>query len=319
MSFVRKAHSIICEQNIHTNEDDLDDLDNQKVQLMKKGGTIYGYSKLDDYVYRPIIFSHICLYNWVRLHRKDHSRHKSEVNHALEVHELDILEGDDNDNDQINKSNDDVEQQVERSQFEEEMHESDDELDVISEKVNLNKADNPKQTWHSFLNDHPQKLSHKVKFVADEKGHIPNTIPSLPRCDKGDRSYYCCTMLALFKPWRDGLDLKSVDQDWDIVFNNHVFNECQTQLMQYFNVKYECHDARDDFNQQRKSKEKGASLPSWYNDETVEHYDQEDYVETVLNQMDSQDDSDEIPEEYKFVSAQTAKKRQTSERNEQHS
>ncbi len=315
VSFVRKPHSIICEQNLHTNEDDPDDLDNQKVQLMKKGGTIYGYSKLDDYIYRPIIFSHICLYDWVRLHRKDRSRNKSEVNSALDVRdpspspdELDILGEDDNDNDRINKSNDDVEQQVERSQFEEEMQESDDELDVISEIVNLDKADNPKQTWHSFLDEHPQKLSHKVKIVADENGHIPNMIPSLPRCDKGDHSYYCCTMLTLFKPWRNGLDLKSVDQDWDIVFNNHVFNERQTQLMQYFNVKYECHDARDDFHQQRKSKEKGASLPSWYNDETVEHYDQEDYVETVLNQMDSQDDSDEIPEEYKLVSAQTAKK-----------
>ena len=141
-----------------------------------------------------------------------------------------------------------------------------------------------------------------------QKSHVPNMIPSLPRQDKGDRSYYCCTMLTLFKPWRDGLDLKSTEEDWDEVFNKHSFTDRQKQLMNNFNIKYECHDARDDFRLQRMAKEKNVSLPSWCNEQTVEHYDQEDYMEFVLSHLETDTQSDEIPDEYKLVSKQSIRK-----------
>jgi len=48
---------------------------------------------------------------------------------------------------------------------------------------------------------------------------IPNFAGgSLPRCDRGDREYYCATMLMLFKPWRHGKNLKDDDQSWDEAF-----------------------------------------------------------------------------------------------------
>jgi len=79
------------------------------------------------------------------------------------------------------------------------------------------------------------------------QGWVPNFIGgALPRSDRGDREYYCSTMLTFFKPWRTGKDLKLEDQSWDDAFETNVFNTRQLEIMKYFNVQYECLDARDD-------------------------------------------------------------------------
>jgi hypothetical protein len=72
----------------------------------------------------------------------------------------------------------------------------------------------------------------------------------LPRCDQGDREL---TMLALFKPWRTGFELKEKTKSWDDTFNEHEFTKREKQLMRNFNIKYECLDARDDFHAQMKT------------------------------------------------------------------
>ena len=89
---------------------------------------------------------------------------------------------------------------------------------------------------------------HHIWFPIMKK-RVPNFIgANLPRCDQGDREYYCCTMLTLFKPWRRGFDLKnSVQATWDDIFNNHKFGTQQVQLMRIFNICYECLDAYDDY------------------------------------------------------------------------
>src|ERR1700683_334755 len=65
--------------------------------------------------------------------------------------------------------------------------------------------------------------------------------------DQGDREYYCHTMLTLFKPWRTGKDLKYEIQTWDESFLKYEFSKRQLEIMKYFNVRYECLDARDDY------------------------------------------------------------------------
>ena len=71
-----------------------------------------------------------------------------------------------------------------------------------------------------FLADHPLAETHGVHRF--KKTHIPNFISNtLPCCDQGDHEYYCSTMLTLFKPWRNGLDLKSKDESWDDAFLSH--------------------------------------------------------------------------------------------------
>ena len=65
-------------------------------------------------------------------------------------------------------------------------------------------------------------------------------------------------MLTLFKPWRNGKDLKLEHQSWDEAFEDHPFTNRQNQLMDHFNVRYECNDARDDFSAQTKQKVSGT-------------------------------------------------------------
>ena len=104
-----------------------------------------------------------------------------------------------------------------------------------------------------FLEDHPLYETHYTEFDRNKKNIIPNFVGgSLPRQDRGDREYYCTTMLTLFKPWRSGRNLKDEMQSWDGAFTNHEFTKRQLDIMNNFNLRYECLDARDDFSTQFK-------------------------------------------------------------------
>jgi len=56
---------------------------------------------------------------------------------------------------------------------------------------------------YAFLENHPLHETHQINISKSKL--VPNFAGgSLPRCDRGDREYYCTTMLTLFKPWRHG-------------------------------------------------------------------------------------------------------------------
>ena len=115
------------------------------------------------------------------------------------------------------------------------------------------------------------------------KDVIPNFVGgSLPRRDRGDREYYCATMLTLFKPWRTGKDLKDKDYSWDETFTTYKFTARQLQIMDYFNIRYECNDARDDYATQLKQNNATGLFSKWIS--TNEAND--------LNDYDSEDDFD---------------------------
>ncbi|OJT15226.1 hypothetical protein TRAPUB_8204, partial [Trametes pubescens] len=101
--------------------------------------------------------------------------------------------------------------------------------------------------------------------------YVPNFIGgSLPRRDAGNREQYCMTMLTLFKPWRTGQDLRpSQDVLWDDVFNGHSFNEWLLEVMKFFNIRYECNNARDDFSAARRKG--GKTSPSPFNMDDATH------------------------------------------------
>ena len=71
------------------------------------------------------------------------------------------------------------------------------------------------------------------------------------KSDAGDREYYCASMMTLFKPWRSADDLKPINKTWDQAFYHHKFTDRQVELMYNFNIRYECHDAKDDYRLQR--------------------------------------------------------------------
>jgi len=124
--------------------------------------------------------------------------------------------------------------------------------DGCSDSANKNNT----VTFYCFLEDHPLYHSHHVTLLNNTAEWVSNFVgKAIPRSDRGDREYYCSTMLAFFKPWRTGKDLKSKDQSWDDIFSTHKFNFRQLQIMKYFNVRYECLDARDDYAAQMKKGE----------------------------------------------------------------
>ena len=83
-------------------------------------------------------------------------------------------------------------------------------------------------------------------------------------------------MLMLFKPWRSGADLKSNDETWDNAFNGHTFSSQQSKLMNFFHIRYECNDSRDDFSSKRELE--GSSGMGFGHDEEEEDMDSEDYA-----------------------------------------
>ena len=88
---------------------------------------------------------------------------------------------------------------------------------------------------------------------SEGKSIVPNFVGrTLPRRDKGNREEYCLTMLCFFKPWHTGKDLKNTGESWDDAFLQYSFSEHQIQLMNNFQIKYECNDARDDFSAQER-------------------------------------------------------------------
>lgn len=102
--------------------------------------------------------------------------------------------------------------------------------------------------FYCYQPDHLLYDSHAVACDPEQRLYIvPNFIgPMLPCRDQGDRKYYCMTMLTFFALWRSGIDLKASDQSWEDAFNQHHFSAREIQIMDNFNLRYECYNTTDD-------------------------------------------------------------------------
>ena len=129
-----------------------------------------------------------------------------------------------------------------------------------------------------FKNGHPMQSTHLVKCDMTRLKHVvPNIVGGpLPRYDRGDREYYCCTMLTLFRTWRSSTCLKTDDQSWDDAFNGHTFTVRENQLIHNFNLRYECLDARDDFHAQLKKKTQTRG--PWFDHGSTDDESDREYV-----------------------------------------
>ncbi|KIM79447.1 hypothetical protein PILCRDRAFT_74363, partial [Piloderma croceum F 1598] len=208
-------------------------------------GYFIGLSRVNDYVYRPSAYEKVSLYDWIRLAEKTKKRRMRKKAIGDAVDDPDFEEDSD---DELNIKPAKVKK--ENKEDEEDDEEEDDELDVMDEL-----AENVAKPDHSLLPGHPQHNTHKAHMRKEDPSVVPNFLPTtLPRSDRGDREYYCCTMLTLFKPWRSGKDLRSNEESWDKSFVTHEFTKRQMEIMKYFNVQYECLDARDDYSAKRDKK-----------------------------------------------------------------
>ena len=204
----------------------------EKLTIFKRNGRIIGFSPVHDYMYRPTRFHSMCLFDWI-------SKCKRE---KLPVRRYKRKKKEDPST---------------KSYIDEECGSFDENTTCDGDDA---ATELPKTELLRFISEHPLAETHGVRYLKTAR--IPNFVGNtLPRHDQGDREYYCSTMLALFKPWRSGLDLRSPSESWDDAFRSHGFSSRQLEVMKNMNIRYECLDARDDFHAQMK---KGAtSMPSW--------------------------------------------------------
>src|ERR1700678_3394978 len=141
----------------------------QKITLIKKKGKMVGLSPVYDYIYRSPDLEDVCLYDWVQCFQcKKVKNSRSENCPTTETNEL-----------------------------------VDVNCDVSFESVTEIDDTRKTQNTFCFTEKHSLHGSHASHLISNYEKRVPIFIgANLPRCDQGDREYYCCTMLTLFKPWR---------------------------------------------------------------------------------------------------------------------
>lgn len=261
---------------------------------------VVALSPVIDYMWRPVEFQDVSMYDWVRKHNKkpipynkrpkgryqplDVEGGDSDFENDYQVQEIYQEEIQDEENLATEDSNDILPNMpaggIPLPQEEEE--ESEDELLLTAEsnaklvkeslKPSIPELAKPAQGYVKFHPNHPQSHSHQVMLLEEENAYVPNFIGGpLPRKDAGSREEYCMTMLTLFKPWRSGKDLRQhSDVLWNDIFEAHPFTEREKELMKFFHIKYECNDARDNFSAQRKKAEKGVSAPFYMSNKDMD-------------------------------------------------
>ncbi|KAH7903716.1 hypothetical protein BJ138DRAFT_1020203, partial [Hygrophoropsis aurantiaca] len=196
------------------NNDDPGTEDNLVLRRIR--GSVVGTSPVFDYIFRPIAFEHMSLYDWVCCYEKTRIPKK----------------------------------------------------DKRKKKQTMSERSSPKYSdFHRFCPEHPLYESHHARVLLQGEGKVPNFVGgSLPRHDKGDIEYYSATMLTLFVPWRSGQDLKACNKSWHEQFKDQIFTARQTEIMGFFNVRYECLDARDDYSAQLRADAMKIPMGEWAGD-----------------------------------------------------
>ncbi|KII92306.1 hypothetical protein PLICRDRAFT_74657, partial [Plicaturopsis crispa FD-325 SS-3] len=259
-------------------------------------------TNVHDYIYRPPEYSGMNLYDWIsRYERKRRPREKKQL-----LADMD----DDCEDDELNIA---FAQEDSNEHFESE-YESDSDRDELDTGFD-DPANHPvhyKPSANSFLKGHPLYATHMARCAKEKHARVPNFLGApLPRVDRGDREYYCSTMLTFFKPWRNGKDLRPESQTWDSAFTGHNFTDVQVATMNHFNVKYECLDARDDYSAQMKlGKGNGGFFTQW---DAGESHDVDQDLEDMTNTGDSAFDDELVHAQEELGPSSTDRERKRAE------
>ena len=141
---------------------------------------------VDDYMYRPYELSDKSLYEWIRIYNRLKCTKAEQKKFQSQKHE-------------------DVKPPAVFQSDEETDTDFESDSDYSGSDQALEKEEI--QGKYPFLQNHPLYQTYHVSIITSNN-LIPNFVGgSLPQCDKGDREYYCTTILTLFKPWRHGKDL----------------------------------------------------------------------------------------------------------------
>jgi hypothetical protein len=253
-----------------------DDKYEDKQTIHNQGGTYVASSMVDDYIFRPLAYESVNLFEWIQCSDKKPRSRKElrEFDEQVRLHDelIDVdskstsdAEIDDNlsdaedgkdfedDRDPDQYDNSDFSMNGNSDDDSDWQSDDEDKIVVAKEKKKLKTYRNVRLPFvfgHALFNTHSVHCDFRKLSET-----IPNFIGgAMPRADKGDRDYYCMTMLTMFVPWRQPSDLKDTVSTWDQTFLEHKFTDRQLQLMRNFNIRYECNDARDDHYAQMKQK-----------------------------------------------------------------
>ena len=252
-SFVREARSVFL-----TPLEEIEDFPD-KIVLNKSKGKFVALSKVHDYIYRPSAFRIVNLYDWIRCANKKRKSAKHCKENSTKGDRI-MDENNTDSEDELNIIDNSFIGGGTKVETDSDWIASDQTYEDMDDELNIDDNDEyyeAETLFHSFLPDHPQHHTYEVQCKSLSELIVPNFIGgTLPRSDQGDQEYYFSTMLTLFKPWRAGYDLKSEDETWEHAFDNYNFSDRQINLMNNFNLRYECLDARDDYSAQTKDSEK---------------------------------------------------------------
>jgi hypothetical protein len=301
-SYVREARNAWHE----TDEEDK----SERVVITKKGGKLVGLSSVNDYVYRPEEYEDMSLYDWFRLSRKatqnpiQRKKHNNKKEDCIDEEtvtddELNLFETpDDLMTEELYKDADIVESDVDDDigktdigKSKQGLEQDNDELNIVDNEPAIEPVEEKDDSkYFDFLKEHPLHETHHVYCVTEKYAKVPNFLGgSLPRHDSGDREYYCSAMLTLFVPWRTGKDIKQEGQSWDESFTTHNFTKRQKDIMKFFNIKYECLDARDDYSANMKKNDE--KLSHWVSDPNDDNRD-DDYGDNFDTKLQPETDED---------------------------
>lgn len=303
-----------------------------QVMVQKKNGHVVPFHQVMDYELRPYELQDMCLHDWIRKTEKIKSRktntdkelregeytvqdivaHRWSANKGIlhfkvlwrlgdttwepwtkckHLHCLD---------DYFNRLHVTCKQDLpmQEAELDDYVLEADDVVDTSIRRAQLTeKPENEK--YYEFLSEHPQSDCFHIRILPETQAYVPEIIGgALPRADSGSREEYCKGMLTLFKPWRKPVDLKTDVETWSQAFETYTFTDRHEELMKFFNIRYECSDARDDFSKTRKQQmyEKGL----FSREDQIEIYSREGYYDES-NDVELPDAAGELEDKYRVI------------------
>ncbi|PBK91905.1 hypothetical protein ARMGADRAFT_898544, partial [Armillaria gallica] len=185
------------------------DIKKVKVALRNKKGNIIGVSPVEDYIHRPVELDGLCLYKWICT--CEHVANHSDNNTTFSPDELIMLDTKMEHKDKdigIHNSvclNSPEVVKPDSPTPSESGSICDFVVDDDDDDSSDNELSSSKFKRLQFMEFHPLHRSHHIKVIPDAEQKVLNFVGGmLPRKDKGDKEYYCLTMLVLFRPWRSG-------------------------------------------------------------------------------------------------------------------
>lgn len=229
-------------------------IDDVMLRCNRQGDIAVKANQMMDYMYRPLVFSHMCLWDYVAC--VDKITIKAESRRVEDQRSSDCESEGDIDTTMPNSVN---------------------ELNSFSTRVKLH--DNSglrgqKSTLRGvFTSKHPEYMTHVAKMRKPINNYVP--VPAGPKVYRRDREEdywkYCRLMLIFFKPWRTGSDLLGSYTNWVESFNvlKASLSPNKIRILDNMQVLHECKDSRDDHFRKRRHRE--TLYPEGHRGLLVEH------------------------------------------------